>query len=259
MRNPLWTVLSRWRRPTGGLDQSVLPSDSPEAMRDLLSALTAEARADELRGMAEPLALYRSTTGRARVDTIPERRPAMFPRLIGARGGAAVAGVVIGLGATSLVAYAAMWQSARPDVVVPAVATPSPKPTDRGVGPDATGPAAFGLCNAWANHQKHDDAVDRAEDSVAMRNLAAAAGGEGKIAAYCASIPHPGKGNAQTKGGNHGKGDEDDEAGQPGNRKAPPRPSSAKPTGSPSPTVEASPSPTSTSAPVPTPSSTATP
>ena len=55
------------------------------------------------------------------------------------------------------------------------------------VGPDATGPAAYGLCNAYAHSHRHGKSLGH---SIAMRNLARAAGGAGKISAYCA------KGNA---------------------------------------------------------------
>ena len=57
------------------------------------------------------------------------------------------------------------------------------------VGPDGAGPAAFGLCTAWTHVQANGQV---AEKSVAFRNLATAAGGAGKIAAYCATVPHPG-------------------------------------------------------------------
>ena len=68
------------------------------------------------------------------------------------------------------------------------------------MGPDATGPAAFGLCRAWANHEKHDDGTKRAQGSVAMRNLAEAAGGESRVEDYCATVPHP-SGKAKRGGG----------------------------------------------------------
>jgi hypothetical protein len=110
--------------------------------------------------------------------------------LIGARTGAAVAGVAIGLAATSFVAYSATRQ-AQTTTLTPASASAAPTPTSSSspVGPDATGPAAHGLCTAWANHHKHQDGVQRAQDSEAMRNLARAAGGESKVAAYCAKLP----------------------------------------------------------------------
>ena len=65
-------------------------------------------------------------------------------------------------------------------------AAPRTDPTHRGIGPDATGPAAFGLCHAFGG-----DKADRKSDnpSVAYRNLLAAATAAGQtVQAYCASI-----------------------------------------------------------------------
>jgi hypothetical protein len=57
------------------------------------------------------------------------------------------------------------------------------------VGPDATGPDAYGLCTAWTQHQSTGTSTSgKADDSVAFKNLAAAAGGSDKVAAYCATI-----------------------------------------------------------------------
>lgn len=50
-----------------------------------------------------------------------------------------------------------------------------------GVGPDATGPAAFGLCNAWGRG-------GLGEASTARRSLEAAAGGAGAVEAYCQGV-----------------------------------------------------------------------
>jgi hypothetical protein len=55
----------------------------------------------------------------------------------------------------------------------------------RPVGPDATGPAAFGLCTAYSHSTKHGKSVGH---SMAMRNLAAVAGGMQRIDAYCAHV-----------------------------------------------------------------------
>ena len=79
--------------------------------------------------------------------------------------------------------------------------TPTGTPTDsptgtsttHGVGPDATGPAAFGLCNAWTHG-------GLATTSVAYRNLATAAGGADGIQAYCATIVKPGGGSTDDSG-----------------------------------------------------------
>ncbi|MBI1376899.1 MAG: hypothetical protein GC157_05380 [Frankiales bacterium] len=71
----------------------------------------------------------------------------------------------------------------------------APDPTMTGsagpVGPDATGPAAFGLCNAYLHG-------GLAPQSIAYRNLAAAASAApgtvtGTIEEYCATVPHHGR------------------------------------------------------------------
>jgi hypothetical protein len=66
-----------------------------------------------------------------------------------------------------------------------------------GQGPDATGPAKFGLCNAFASGQGATNGNKL--DSVAFQALATAAGGAGNISAFCAGA---------TPGGNapHGEG-----------------------------------------------------
>jgi hypothetical protein len=76
-----------------------------------------------------------------------------------------------------------------------------------GVGPDATGPAAFGLCHAFA------DTTDN--PSVAFRNLQKAAAGKGlSVKDYCTVIialgpghhPTPSGSAAPTHGHGHGHG-----------------------------------------------------
>jgi len=83
-------------------------------------------------------------------------------------------------------------------------ATPTPLgPADaasnspNGQGPDATGPAKFGLCNAYTSGQGATNGEKT--DSVAFQALATAAGGAGNVAAFCANA---------TPGGNapHGQG-----------------------------------------------------
>jgi hypothetical protein len=55
-----------------------------------------------------------------------------------------------------------------------------PTPTSTVDGPDATGPAAKGLCQAYRSGANRDSAAQRA--------LAEAAGGAGNVAAYCDGI-----------------------------------------------------------------------
>jgi hypothetical protein len=64
--------------------------------------------------------------------------------------------------------------------------TETPKPTGTPVGPDATGPAAFGLCTAFTHG-------GLSTSSTAYRSLVVAASSSTDIAAYCATIVHPGK------------------------------------------------------------------
>lgn len=63
--------------------------------------------------------------------------------------------------------------------------TSDPSSTATPVGPDATGPAAFGLCTAYTHG-------GLATSSVAYKSLVKAAGTAGGIGAYCATVSHPG-------------------------------------------------------------------
>ena len=55
--------------------------------------------------------------------------------------------------------------------------------SDHATGPDASGPARHGLCQAWLAGQ--GDANGRRVDAPAFQALAAAAGGASQVAAYC--------------------------------------------------------------------------
>jgi hypothetical protein len=74
---------------------------------------------------------------------------------------------------------------------VDATATPdptaTPSPTATPVGPDATGPAAFGLCTAYTHG-------GLSASSTAYKSLVVAAKGSTStdIAAYCATVVAPG-------------------------------------------------------------------
>jgi hypothetical protein len=63
------------------------------------------------------------------------------------------------------------------------------------VGPDATGAARAGLCRAW--QAGHGADHGRRADSVAFQALAAAAGGAGKVAAYCEDVTAGAGGDGQ--------------------------------------------------------------
>ncbi|GAB3557581.1 hypothetical protein GCM10027405_02590 [Arthrobacter alkaliphilus] len=79
-----------------------------------------------------------------------------------------------------------------PSAEAPATADPAEtaSPTDSRsgapVGPDATGPAAYGLCQAFAH-----GGLDAS--STAYKSLTVAAGGATNIATYCAAVASPGE------------------------------------------------------------------
>jgi hypothetical protein len=108
---------------------------------------------------------------------------------------AAIAAAVV-LGGAAAAAYTGALPAPAQQFAHNAIGAPSPQPRHSpggqqatAPGPDATGPAAFGLCTAYAHAKTHGTATRKA---VAFGNLAAAAGGAANIAAYCAAVPHPG-------------------------------------------------------------------
>jgi hypothetical protein len=190
------------------------PAGSPPELRpvaEALAALTAPPASDELSGEAEVLAVFRERLGVPSPTRRPRRRPTLLSPLLSARAAAATTVVALGIGGFATAAFAnalpAPLQSfahttfGAPDAhAAPAAAAGtdnSPSPA----GPDATGQAAHGLCTAWVHAKAHGTGKQKA---VAFRNLAAAAGGAGKVAAYCATVPHPGASPSTTPDG-HGQ------------------------------------------------------
>ena len=72
------------------------------------------------------------------------------------------------------------------DTATPVTDTATPVPSATPVGPDATGPAAFGLCQAYTHG-------GLSTSSIAYTSLVTAAKGAANITAYCATIAHPGQ------------------------------------------------------------------
>ncbi len=230
MRTVNWRGLPSWR-PEGEDAAPTEASPTDPAVDEAVTALTAAPRRHELEGLAAPLAAYRSTFSSMPAVAGGTRRAAVlsgFTGLVGAKAAAAVGGIALGLGATALVASVSLSPTAMsprpltpggpsastaPTATSSGSPTPTPSSTKRGVGPDATGPAAHGLCTAWANHAAKGDSP--ALDTPPMRNLAEAAGGAGRIAAYCATVPHPGKGRGVGKGDKADKPDKPDKAAKP--------------------------------------------
>ena len=72
------------------------------------------------------------------------------------------------------------------DTTTTATDEANPSPSATPVGPDATGPAAFGLCNAYTHGGV-------AVSSTAYGSLVVAADGVDNIADYCTTVTKPGK------------------------------------------------------------------
>ena len=207
-----WDPLS----PAGGCAAGEAEGLRADGADEVLRALTAPARAVEVTALDQVMAEYRDT-----VLTSPRRRlslwrPIVVPSVVGAKLGATLAGFAVGLAGAGVAAYTGSLPPSLQNAAHAAIGAPAAPPSDAstpapgttkddpdGVGPDATGPAAHGLCNAWSQHQRNGA---KPTESVAFRNLAKAAGGESKIAAYCATIPHPGHGAANGGGNGKGKG-----------------------------------------------------
>jgi len=121
--------------------------------------------------------------------------------LLTAKAAAAAAAAAVALGGVAAAAYTSTLPAPAQQFAHSVIGAPSPQSSHRpgtpqatpartnAVGPDATGPAGFGLCTAYAHAKVHGTASQKA---MAFRNLAAVAGGAAKIAAYCAAVPHPG-------------------------------------------------------------------
>jgi hypothetical protein len=178
--------------------EGLAPGLQPVA--DALAALTAGPARDELAGQAAALAEFASRAGVPVPASRSRRRRHPLPAsLLSARAAAAAAVAALSLGGFATAAFAGALpapaqQFAHHTFGAPAARGGQPTSTHPGpattpVGPDATGPAASGLCTAWAHAKAHGTPSQQA---VAFRNLKAAAGGASNVAAYCAAVTHPG-------------------------------------------------------------------
>jgi hypothetical protein len=188
------------------LSGAELPTDAPAEtllVADLVSSLGGPAMADELGGFTVASAAYRRRYAASpRHHRTLRWRPAMLGTLAGTKIVTALAAGAVALGGLGAAAYAGTLPDSAQDVAHNLIGAPSGHGKGHGkglnkhngtetggpVGPDATGPAAYGLCTAYEHAKVHGQSVDH---SVAFANLAEAAGGANKIDQYCASIPRP--------------------------------------------------------------------
>lgn len=175
-----WTLESLLDGDVSAIDDVTAP------LADLIASARRPGDAVELRGAADALAAFRAVQVEERVAT-PTRRTSMITTMTRSKLVVAATAGALTLGAASAAAYS----NVLPDSVQSAAhqLINAPAPHGHAVGPDATGPAAKGLCTAYASHQAEGTTIN--PKSVAFRNLAAAAGGEENIATYCASLQTP--------------------------------------------------------------------
>src|SRR5579859_4601851 len=172
--------------------------DAPAETRlvgELLTALSAPAAGDELRGSASALRAYRARFGMSTHPRLRRLRPAVLTSLFATKLLAASAAGAVAVGGLAAAAFSSSLPDTAQNVAHHLIDAPpaSHSHKDSGktgtpVGPDPTGTAGFGLCNAYAHAKVHGKSVDH---SVAFQNLATAAGGAANIDAFCAKIPHP--------------------------------------------------------------------
>ena len=207
-------------RPTGDLEDSVRSRDDdfldqvaahPDLARVAFLLATPPSER-ELTGLEGAL-----DTFRAHVPALhtKRRRPSMIATLAGAKLGATIAGIAVGIGGAATVAYVSANTPAAPEarVTAPASQTQASGDSNAGqqtgdqakqdkkakatpAGPDASGPAAHGLCTAWENVGGNGKAMD----SVAFQNLVETAGGEEEVEAFCAEVDAPGKSGDRATG-----------------------------------------------------------
>ena len=178
---------------------NLLPEDTAAGLRpvaEAIAALNAAPVTSELAAEASALRAF-SAAGRSGEPARSRlRRHPLLSSLLSAKLAAAAAAAAVTLGgAAAAAAYVgalpAPAQKLAHDILGAPSAHPTAQPTPSAtpVGPDATGPAAYGLCTAYAHLKAHGSAGKQA---VAFRNLATAAGGAAKVTAYCAKVAHPG-------------------------------------------------------------------
>lgn len=123
----------------------------------------------------------------------------MISSVLTAKAAAAAAVAVVGLGGLAATAFAGALPSSAQQFAHDTIGAPSPHSSSSAhantghsgtpAGPNASGPAAFGLCTAYANATQHGTAAQKA---IAFRNLEQAAGGAADVTGFCASVAHPG-------------------------------------------------------------------
>jgi hypothetical protein len=172
----------------GLLDGDKPAADDPASpLAGLIDIVRGPGDAVELRDEAAMLAMFRQSVAVEEPDQVgaATQRTSMLTLMTRSKLVVAATAGALTLGAASAAAYTGVLPDSMQSVAHELINAPAP----HGVGPDATGPAAKGLCTAFLAHEKSGATVST--KSVAFRNLATAAGGEENVATYCATVLTP--------------------------------------------------------------------
>jgi hypothetical protein len=182
------------------LEGTELPADGAaglQAVAEILAALRTRPADDELAGEMTALVQFRQRVSvSAQPHTSRRRRPTLLTALLSAKAAAIAAVVAASAGGIATAAFAGDLPAQVQRIAHETIGAPAPAADAAGAhSSGSSAPAShqlsqhslFGLCTAYEH--ANSMALRR---SVAFRALAKKAGGSGKVAAFCAAVPHPG-------------------------------------------------------------------
>lgn len=183
----------------GGVGPPEEPAPGLRPVADVLAALRADPTSDELAGEAGALAEFRRSAG-AGVPSRGSRRPRVRTSPFGGRAAAAALAAALGLGGLATAAYAGVLPAPVQRLAHEAIGAPAPPGSSRAGAHLARGrvlpghptrtadPRASRLCTAYARARADGTP---AQQAVARYELIEAAGGAGKVSAYCRAVARP--------------------------------------------------------------------
>jgi hypothetical protein len=182
-----------------GVEPAQEPAPGLRPVADVLAALRADPTSDELAGEAGALAEFRRSAG-ADVPSRESRRPRARTSRFGGRAAAAALTAALGLAGLATAAYAGVLPAPVQRLAHEAIGAPAPPGSARAgahlargrVLPShptrTTGAGASRLCTAYARARADGTP---AQQAVARHELIQAAGGAGKVSAYCRTVARP--------------------------------------------------------------------
>ncbi|HEY6295935.1 MAG TPA: hypothetical protein VIX15_09745 [Streptosporangiaceae bacterium] len=176
------------------------PGEAPEELRavaELFAALRAPSDQREVADWDHALIAFRGIAGPREAPARSRWRQRIAAPLSTKLAAVAGVAVVTVLGGGVAAAYTGnlpvtLQKVAHDTIAAPGVretrAVTTPGGPVHPAGSPATGTAAYGLCRAYQQAEKHGNAGQK---SVAFRHLVTAAGGAGQVMAYCAAVQPP--------------------------------------------------------------------